>query len=80
MPRNGSVNFLSGAQAVFTQLLDERGTPHAQQPGRFGNGAVGFLERFANQSDFNRRQVILEIDPTLLQGAPDRRAPIEALA
>ena len=63
-----SVNFLSGAQTVFAQLLDERRAANAQEPRRLGHGAVGFRERFANESDFDRRQMILQIDAAARSG------------
>src|SRR5260370_9162603 len=66
-PANAGVKKLSGAQTVFAQLLHERGAPHAQQPRRLGDGAVGFYERLANETAFNRRQVTLPADPPARQ-------------
>src|SRR5258708_31135766 len=66
-PPNAGVKKLSGAQTIFAQLLHERGAPHAQQSRRLGDGAVGFYQRLANESDFYRRQVILQIDPAARQ-------------
>ena len=56
------VNNLSGAQTVFAQLLDQRRTADLQQTRGLGDRAVGFLERFANQADFDGGQMILQID------------------
>src|ERR1700732_3547530 len=56
------VNKLSGAEAVLAQLFYQSSTPNAQQTRRAGNRAVRFLERFADQSDFNGRHMILQID------------------
>src|SRR5260221_13846100 len=66
-PFQPGVNNLSGAQTVFAQLLDERGAPHAQQTGRLGNRAVRFLQRPADESKFDRRQVILQVDSAARQ-------------
>src|ERR1700736_6191713 len=62
---NGSVKNPSGAETIFAQLLDERGAPHPEEARSLGDGTVGFHERFANESDFNRRQVILQIHAAL---------------
>src|ERR1700694_791970 len=70
-----SVNILSGAETVFAQLLHERGAPHPQKSRRLGHSTAGFLERFADESDFNRRQVILEVNPAARQCGVRRLRP-----
>src|SRR6185312_15978284 len=62
-----SVNKLSGAQTVFTQLLHQRSAPHAERARGLGHGAVRLFQRLSNESDFDRRQVVLQIDAAARQ-------------
>src|SRR5271156_4469003 len=75
-----SVKFPSGAEPVLAQFLDERGTAHVQQPRGLRDRAVGLFEGLADESDLDRGQMILEIDPAVPQGALARRVLVDAFA
>src|SRR5271170_2760739 len=57
--RAASVKNPSGVQPVLAQLLDERRAAHVQKARGLRHRAVGLFEGLADESDLDRRQMIL---------------------